>query len=104
MLDISDFLNFKKYSVLEHINEFLNSTTPFGISTSDAYDGYTIFPYNDFQISVKKVVKTPIATQLHNELYSIIAEKTIPFEKQFYFPKIILAFRVCFCYNSYVAI
>lgn len=54
MLDISDFRNFKKYSVLEHINEFLNSPTPFGISTSDAYDGYTIFPYSDFQISVKK--------------------------------------------------
>lgn len=54
MLDISDFLNFKKYSVLEHINEFLNSPTPFGISTSDSYDGYRIFPCNDFQISVKK--------------------------------------------------
>ncbi|SCA80288.1 hypothetical protein PSLUR01_00311 [Escherichia phage vB_Eco_slurp01] len=61
MLDISDFLNFKKYSVLEHINEFLNSPTPFGISTSDTYDGYRIFPCNDFQISVKKGTSKEVA-------------------------------------------
>ncbi|EPE1232721.1 hypothetical protein ACSGOQ_005998, partial [Escherichia coli] len=60
-MDIADFRNFKKYSVLEHINEFLNSPTPFGISSSDAYDGYTIFPCNDFQISVKKGTSKEVA-------------------------------------------
>lgn len=60
-MDTADFRNFKKYSVLEHINEFLNSTTPFGISSSDAYDGYTIFPCNDFQISVKKGTSKEVA-------------------------------------------
>lgn len=61
MLDSTEFRNFKKYSVLEHINEFLNSPTPFGISTSDSYDGYRIFTCNDFQISVKKGTSKEVA-------------------------------------------
>ncbi|EMR6008460.1 hypothetical protein WJW27_005298 [Escherichia coli] len=61
MLDSTEFRNFKKYSVLEHINEFLNSPTPFGISASDSYDGYRIFQCDDFQISVKKGTSKEVA-------------------------------------------
>lgn len=51
---VTDFRNFKKYSVLEHINKFLNSDKPFGIENAEFHNGYTIFSHNDYQISVKR--------------------------------------------------